>query len=422
MDKYIIEGQRPLTGEVYISGSKNAALAIIPAALLIEGKCRIEDVPDIGDVRILDEILTYLGAKVSYTDDRNTIEIDSSCLNNWAAPYEMAKKLRASYYLLGGLLGRFGRAEVSFPGGCDFGSRPIDQHIKGLEALGVKIEIEHGIIKAEAKKLVGCKIYLDVVSVGATINLMLAAVRAEGTTIIENAAKEPHIVDVANFLNAMGANVKGAGTDIIRVMGVSTLRGGATHAIIPDQIEAGTFMIAAAATDGDIVVRNIIPKHMEPLTAKLLEMNIEVRQNGDWIRVISHGGIQKANIKTLPYPGYPTDLHPPAAVLLCRAAGTSMITETIYDNRFHYVDELQRMGAGIRVDGRVAVIEGASELTGAPIKAHDLRAGAALVIAGLIARGTTEVHNIGYIDRGYENLDVKLRSLGASITRVSDDC
>ncbi len=421
MDKFIINGKKVLNGEVYISGSKNAALAVIPAALLVEGTCVIENVPDIGDVRILNDILIHLGAKINYKNDRNTLVVDSSGVHAWTAPYEMVKKLRASYYLLGVLLGRFGKAEVSLPGGCDFGYRPIDQHIKGLEALGARIEIEHGIIKAFAPKLTGCRIYFDIVSVGATINLMLAAVRAEGTTILENVAKEPHVVDVANFLNAMGANIKGAGTDVIRIMGTGRLNGDNTHMIIPDQIEAGTFMIAAAATDGDIIVRNIIPRHMEPLTAKLIEMNCAVEQNGDWVRVRGSGAIHKANIKTLPYPGFPTDLHPPAAVLLCRADGTSVITEGIYDNRFHYVDELERMGARIRVEGRSAMIQGSAELTGAPIKAHDLRAGAAMVIAGLIARGSTEIYNVEYIDRGYENLVDKLLSLGADIRRVNGD-
>lgn len=420
LDKLIINGSLPLKGEVFVSGAKNAAVAIIPAALLIDGVCRIENVPGIKDVRVLENILTQLGAKIDFSE-KNTMVIDSSNINTYKAPYEMIKSMRASYYLLGALLGRFGKAEVSLPGGCDFGFRPIDQHIKGFEALGARIELEHGIVKAHADKLVGCKIYLDVVSVGATINLILAAVKAEGTTVIENAAKEPHVVDLANFLNAMGANIKGAGTDVIKVKGVDALKGGATYSIIPDQIEAGTFMIAAAATEGDITVRNVIPKHMESLTAKLIEMNIQVIQGEDWLRVIGSDKILKANIKTLPYPGFPTDLHPPTAVLLCKAEGTSTVTEGVWDQRFQYVDELKRMGAKIKVEGRIAVIEGVSRLTGAPISATDLRAGAAVAIAALAAEGRTEIHNVKYIDRGYEDFEEKLRKLGADIERVSEE-
>ncbi|HEX3028815.1 MAG TPA: UDP-N-acetylglucosamine 1-carboxyvinyltransferase [Clostridia bacterium] len=419
MDKLVIVGQKPLNGEVYISGAKNAAVAIIPAALLIDGPCRIENVPDISDVRLLNDILGELGAKTEYVD-KNTIDIDASNVNSYVATYEMVRSMRASYYLLGALVGRFKRAEVSLPGGCDFGFRPMDQHIKGFEAMGAKVEIEHGIVKVYADKLVGSQIYLDIVSVGATINLMLAAVKAEGVTTIENAAKEPHIVDIANFLNAMGANIKGAGTDVIKIKGVEKLSGNATHSIIPDQIEAGTFMIAAAATRGDVIVRNIIPKHMESLSAKLIEMNVKIEENEDWIRVTGNNAIQKANIKTLPYPGFPTDLHPPTTVLLCLAEGTSTITEGIWDLRFQYVDELKRMGAKIKVEGRMAVIEGGSKLTGAPIKATDLRAGAAIVVAGLVAEGKTEVYDIKYIDRGYENFEEKLRSLGADIERVTE--
>ncbi|MCX7747142.1 MAG: UDP-N-acetylglucosamine 1-carboxyvinyltransferase [Clostridia bacterium] len=417
MKKLVINGQKPLRGEIDISGAKNAAVAVLPATLLSDGPCRIENIPDIKDVKILKEILEQLGADVSF-EDKNTAVINTAKVNSYTAPYEMVKSMRASYYLLGALLGRFKRAEVSLPGGCDFGFRPIDQHIKGFEALGAKVEIEHGIVKVYAEELVGCPIYLDIVSVGATINLMLAAVKAKGTTILENAAKEPHVVDVANFLNAMGANIKGAGTDIIKIKGVQTLNGGGTHAIIPDMIEAGTFMIAAAATKGDVVIKNIIPKHMESLTAKLIEMNIKVTEGEDFIRVQGTEKVSKANIKTLPYPGFPTDLHPPAAVLLCLAEGTSTITEGVWDLRFQYVDELKRMGAKIKVEGRIAVIEGTPQLSGAPVKATDLRAGAAMVIAGLIAEGKTEVHDIKYIDRGYEDLEGKLRSLGADIERV----
>ncbi len=418
MEKIVISGQRPLRGNVYISGAKNAAVAVIPAALLIDGSCRIENVPDIKDVKILEETLGQLGAIVTH-EDRNTILVDSSNINSYQAPYDMIKSMRASYYLLGALLGRFKRAEVALPGGCDFGFRPMDQHIKGFEALGAKVSIEHGIVKLTAEKLVGSQIYLDVVSVGATINLMLAAVKAEGTTVIENSAKEPHVVDVANFLNAMGANVKGAGTDIIKIKGVTSLNGGITHSIIPDMVEAGTFMIAAAATGGDVTVRNVIPKHMESLSAKLIEMNIGVVEGEDWIRVTGTDKILKANIKTLPYPGFPTDLHPPATVLLCMAEGMSTIAEGIWPLRFQYVDELKRMGAKLRVEGSIAVIEGPNKLSGAPVSASDLRAGAAVVIAGLAAEGKTEVNNIKYIDRGYENFVGKLKDLGADIERVT---
>jgi UDP-N-acetylglucosamine 1-carboxyvinyltransferase len=419
LEKFIIGGRKPLKGEICVNGAKNAAVAVIPAALLLDGPCTIENVPDISDVRNLVEILGQLGAGIVYKD-RNTITIDPVNVKSFKAPYEMVKSLRASYYLLGALLGRFRKAEVAFPGGCDFGFRPIDQHIKGFEAMGASVEIVHGIIKAHARKLKGSQIYLDVVSVGATVNLMLAAVKAEGTTIIENAAKEPHVVDVANFLNAMGANVKGAGTDVIKIRGVTVLPGNAVHTIIPDQIEAGTFMIAAAATRGDITVRNVIPKHMESLTAKLMEMNIKVEEDEDWIRVIGCDEICRVNIKTLPYPGFPTDLHPPVAVLLCLAQGTSTITEGVWDLRFQYIDEMKRMGAQIKVEGRLAVIEGVAGLTGAPVRAVDLRGGAAMVIAGLAAEGKTEIFDARYIDRGYQNLDLKLRSLGADILRVDE--
>ncbi|NMB95651.1 MAG: UDP-N-acetylglucosamine 1-carboxyvinyltransferase [Clostridiaceae bacterium] len=417
MGKYLIHGQTPLIGEVQISGSKNAAVAIIPAALLVEGKCRIENIPDIGDVKVLTDVLIHMGAKVSYID-RNTIEIDSSQINTYKATYEMVKSLRGSYYIIGALLGRFGQAEVPFPGGCNFGYRPIDQHIKGFEALGAKVEMEYGIIKAKASKLSGTSIYLDVVSVGATINLMLSAVKAEGVTVIENAAKEPHVVDVANFLNAMGADIRGAGTDVIKIKGVKKLKGGKTHCIIPDQIEAGTFMIAGAGKGNCITVKNVIPKHMESLTAKLLEMGARVEDFEDSIRVTGTDKLVRANIKTLPYPGFPTDLHPQMSALLCLAEGTSTVTEGIWETRFQYVEELKRMGAAIKVEGRMAVIEGVKQLTGAPAKALDLRAGAALVIAALFAKGETEVSNISYIDRGYENFDFKLKSLGAEIKKI----
>jgi len=417
LEKFVIRGGRPLMGEVSVSGAKNSVVAVLPAALLVDGPCRIENIPEINDARILIDILKELGCEVE-VESKDSITINSQYVRSYTATYEMVKSLRASYYLLGSLLGRFKKAEVAFPGGCDFGYRPVDQHIKGFEKLGAKVEIDRGIIKMEAENLVGSQIYMDVVSVGATINIMIAAVKAEGTTIIENAAKEPHVVDVANFLNAMGANIKGAGTDVIKIKGVSNLSGGATHCVIPDQIEAGTFMIAAAATKGDVVVRNVIPKHMESLSAKLIEMGAEVEQGGDWIRVKGPQNILKANIKTLPYPGFPTDLHPPASVMLCLANGTSTITEGIWDSRFQYVDELKRMGAQIKVEGRMAVFEGIPKLSGAPVKATDLRAGAAMIIAGLVAEGETEVYNVNYIDRGYEAIEEKLRYLGADIVRV----
>lgn len=419
MEKIIINGRKLLQGDVYISGAKNAAVAVLPAALLIEGVCRIENLPDIRDTRILEDTLTQLGAKVTF-ENRNTVLIDSSNINSYVASYDMIKSMRASYYLLGALLGRFGRAEVALPGGCDFGYRPMDQHIKGFEAMGASVLIENGMIKLHADKLTGGQIYLDVVSVGATINLMLAAVRAEGTTVIENAAKEPHIVDTANFLNAAGANIKGAGTDVIKIKGVPHLKGGHVHSIIPDMIEAGTFMIAAGVTGGDVTVRNIIPKHMESLSAKLQEMNLNLIEGEDWIRVVGNGDIQKANIKTLPYPGFATDLHPPITVLLCLAKGSSTVTESIWPLRFQYVDELRRMGANIRTDNGLAVIEGPVSLMGARVNAIDLRAGAAVVLAGLAAEGTTEVSNIKYIDRGYEDFVGKLRKLGANISRVDE--
>jgi len=420
LEKIIIHGRKPLKGDIYISGAKNAAVAVLPAALLIEGSCRIENLPDIKDTRILEETLTQLGAKVTF-EDRNTVLIDSTDVNSYIASYDMIKSMRASYYLLGALLGRFGKAEVALPGGCDFGHRPIDQHIKGFEALGAKVVIENGMIKLTAEKLTGNQIYLDVISVGATINLMLAAVVAEGTTVIENAAKEPHIVDTANFLNAAGADIKGAGTDVIKIRGVKSLKGGNVHSIIPDMIEAGTFMIASAATDGDVTVRNVIPKHLESLSAKLQEMNINVEEGDDWIRVTGgNGTIRKVNIKTLPYPGFATDLHPPVTVLLCLAEGNSTITESIWPQRFQYVDELRRMGAKIRANGGMAIIEGPVTLTGAQVNAIDLRAGAAVVLAGLAAEGKTEVSNVKYIDRGYENFVGKLQSLGADISRVDE--
>lgn len=420
MDKLIIRGKKRLKGEVTISGAKNAALGVLPAALLLSDVCTIENVPDILDISILKGIMESLGARFENID-RNTIKIDTRKVNSYMATNPDMHRLRGSYYLMGALLGRFKRAVVTFPGGCNLGVRPIDQHIKGFESLGAKVEIEHGYIKLTANKLIGSSIYLDVVSVGATINIMMAAVKAEGLTTIENAAKEPHIVDIANFLNAMGADIKGAGTDIIRIRGVKSLRGNVVHSIIPDQIEAGTFMIAAAATKGDVLVKNVIPKHMESLTAKLIEMNVRVEEFDDSIRIYVKDRLSKVNIKTLPYPGFPTDLQPPAAILLLRAEGISTITEGIFENRFQYIEELKRMGANIRVEGRMAVIEGGSKLSGAPIKALDLRAGAACVIAALIAEGETELSNVHYLDRGYENIVEKFSKLGADIKRISDN-
>lgn len=413
----MINGLKRLKGEVSISGAKNAAVAVLPAAILSDGICIIENVPDILDISILKNILHEIGAKITRINE-TSIQIDALGINSYTATNKEIGQLRASYYLMGALLGRFKKAVVTFPGGCDFGVRPIDQHIKGFEALGAKVEIEHGKVIINASKLVGAPVYLDVVSVGATINIMLAAVKAEGVTTIENAAKEPHIVDLANFLNAMGADIKGAGTDVIKIKGKRELKGGHTYTIIPDQIEAGTFMIAAAATRGDVLIKNIIPKHMESLTAKLQEMRVKVDSYDDSIRVSCREKIQKVNIKTLPYPGFPTDLQPPITSLLCRAEGTSTITEGVWDNRFQYVDELKRMGAKIKVEGRMAVVEGPVNLSGAPIRALDLRAGAAMVIAGLMARGETAISNLEYIDRGYEKLDEKLRDLGANIKRV----
>lgn len=420
MDKFVIMGGKKLEGEVSISGAKNAAVAIIPAALLVEGTCIIENIPAINDVDVICNILTKLGAKIDFSDDRHTLSIDCSDLKSYITSFEEVQKMRASYYLIGALLGRFNNAVVSMPGGCNFGVRPIDQHIKGIEALGAKVDTTSGIVKATAEKLTAAHIYLDVVSVGATINTILTAVRAEGVTVIENVAKEPHVVDFANFLNAMGAQIKGAGTDTIRVTGVEKLKGG-TYSIIPDQIEAGTFMIAAAATGGNVLIKNVIPKHLESISAKLEEIGANVEEYDDMVRVTREKPLTKANVKTLPYPGFPTDLQPQIVALLSVSDGNSIITESVWDNRFQYVDELRRLGAKINVDGRVAMIEGVKSLTGATVKATDLRAGASMVIAALIANGVTEIYNLKYIDRGYENFEQKLQSLGAQIIRKSDD-
>lgn len=416
MEKFVIEGGHKLKGKVNISGFKNAAVAIIPAAILAGDRCTIENLPNIKDVEVLGEILQELGAQVEFDGKGKTMHIDTSVIQECYAPYEMAKKLRASYYLLGAALGRFKKARVAYPGGCDIGTRPIDQHIKGFEALGAKVEMEHGIVHVEADELTGAEIYLDVVSVGATINIMLAACRAKGTTIIDNAAKEPHVVDVANFLNAMGADIRGAGTDVIKIHGVDEMRG-CIYSVIPDQIEAGTFMIMAAATGGDVIVDNVIPKHLDPVTAKLREMGVGIEEYGESIRVIGCDKLKGCNIKTLVYPGFPTDLQQPMSALLTQTQGTSIVTETIYEGRFKHVDELKRMGAKIKVEGRVAVIEGVERLSGATVAATDLRAGAALIVAGLMAEGITEIENIHYIDRGYENIEQKLMSLGAKIYR-----
>ena len=418
LEKYVICGGNPLKGEVEISGAKNAAVAIIPAALLVNGVCRIENMPHISDTEMLLTILKGLGAKVRFIDN-STIDIDCSKVEFGNAPFELMRKIRASYYLIGAMLGRFGKAKTTMPGGCNFGCRPIDQHIKGMEALGAKVEIKNGFVFADALdgKLHGSFIYLDKVSVGATMNIILAAVLASGRTIIENAAREPHIVDLANFLNSMGADIRGAGTDTIKINGVENLHGG-SYAIIPDQIEAGTYMVAAAATKGEVLIKNIIPKHLECISEKLRETGTIVQSYGDSVFVKASGNLHKVNIKTLPYPGFPTDMQPQMAALLCQAEGTSVITEGIYDNRFKYASELNKMGASISVDGKISVIDGGRKLTGAHVMACDLRAGAAMVIAGLCAEGITEIEDVHYIERGYEDIIEKLRSLGAVICVV----
>lgn len=420
MDKYVIEGGTPLIGEVSISGAKNAAVAIIPAALLIDGTCTIENLPNISDVKLYCEILETLGAKVNFLDE-HTITIDTTNINTTKAPYDITRKFRASYYLLGSLLGRFKNASVSLPGGCNLGARPIDQHIKSFEALGAKVDVSAGVVNAIANELVGTSIYLDIVSVGATINAVLASVLASGTTIIENAAKEPHIVDLANFLNTMGADVRGAGTDVIKVNGVEKLKGGSTYSVVPDQIEAGTFMMAAVATRGDITITNCITKHLESITAKIIEMGITVDANGDKIRVVANKRPNKINIKTLPYPGFPTDMQPQACVVLTCANGTSIINESIWDSRFQYTEELSKMGANISIQGKSAVITGVDRLSGAPVTSSDLRAGAALLVAGFAADGITEIYNLEHIDRGYEHIDEKFKNLGGNIRRVVED-
>ncbi len=416
MEKFIVEGGHPLAGEVTISGAKNAAVAIIPATILSQGVCTIENIPNISDVAVLYQILKGLGAKIRVLD-RNTVEIDATQVGEPVVPYELARYMRASYYLLGALLTRCGRASVAMPGGCDFGVRPIDQHMKGFEALGATVTIEPGgMINARADMLLGAHIYFDMVSVGATINVMLASVKAKGITILENCAKEPHIVDLANFLNSMGADIRGAGTDVIKIHGVDILHG-TSYSIIPDQIEAGTYMVAAAATGGDVLIKNVIPKHLEAITEKLEKAGAQVTEYDDSIRVRREGPLKRVNLKTMPHPGFPTDMQPQMTAMLSLAEGTSIITEGVWDHRFRYVEELRRMGALIQVDGKVAVIEGAPRLTGAPVRAVDLRGGAAMLIAAMTADGVTEIEDIEYIERGYEDIVEKLRGLGAAIQK-----
>lgn len=420
MEKLVIKGGSRLQGEVVISGAKNAAVALLPATLLVDGICTINNLPYISDVKISCKILEELGAKVTWNGN-NEVTIDARNINTSEAPIDMTSKFRASYYLIGALLGRCKSAIVGLPGGCNLGARPIDQHIKGFEALGAIVDITEGKINAKAKKLIGTSIYLDKVSVGATINVMLASVLAEGTTIIENVAKEPHVVDVANFLNAMGADIRGAGTDLIKINGVKTLYGNSTYNVVPDQIETGTFMLAAVATKGDILIKNCIPEHLDCLTAKLIEMGVNVDIYNDSIRVHTNKRPSKTNITTMPYPGYPTDLQPQIGVALSLAEGTSIINEGIWESRFQYTAELNKMGAKIINQGKSAIFEGVSELYGAPVEATDLRAGAALIIAGIVASGETSITNIYHIDRGYENIEEKFKKLGANIQRVIEE-
>ncbi|MGL5380348.1 UDP-N-acetylglucosamine 1-carboxyvinyltransferase [Clostridium sp.] len=416
MERLVINGGKVLKGSVDINGAKNAAVAILPAAIMAsEGKCIIDNVPNIEDVHCLERILKSLGCKVNKIDD-NTLEIDATDVHSVDACTEDVRRMRASYYFIGALLSRFGKARVELPGGCPIGVRPIDQHIKGFEALGANVIIEHGAVTVEAKDLKGANIFFDVVSVGATINVMIAATLAEGTTILENVAKEPHVVDVANFLNSMGADVKGAGTDVIRVKGVEKLIG-CNYSVIPDQIEAGTFMIAAVATKGDVTIKNVIPKHLESITAKLTEMGAIVEEGDDSVRVFVDGPLKGINVKTTPYPGFPTDVQQPMSALLSVVPGKSLIAESIWENRHKHTDELKKMGATIKVEGRTAIIDGVSTLYGASVKATDLRAGAAMVIAGLIAEGETEIVHIEHIDRGYPNIENKFTALGADIRR-----
>ena len=417
MNKFVVTGGNPLHGSVQIGGAKNAAVAIIPATVLAQGKCVIDNIPNISDVTLLLRILTEMGAAVRMLG-KKTVEIDTTHLVSHTVPYNLAKSMRASYYFLGALLGRCREASVFMPGGCNFGVRPIDQHIKGFEAMGATVEIDKGMINAQAQQLRGTHIYFDVVSVGATMNVMLAAARAKGLTILENVAKEPHIVDLANFLNSMGADIRGAGTDVIKIRGVARLRGGA-YSIIPDQIEAGTYMAAVAAAGGEVLIKNVIPKHLDCITAKLVEMGVDVEEQDDAVLLRREGPMGRVNVKTMPYPGFPTDMQPQIAAALCVAQGTSVLTEGVWDNRYRYVDEFRRMGARIQVDGKVAVIEGVDHLTGAPVHACDLRAGAAMIIAGLAAQGVTEIDGIHHIERGYETIVEKLAAVGADIRVIT---
>ncbi|MCR5792654.1 MAG: UDP-N-acetylglucosamine 1-carboxyvinyltransferase [Lachnospiraceae bacterium] len=416
MEQYVIKGGKPLTGEVTIGGAKNAALGILAAAVMADETVTLDNLPDVRDINVMLQAIEEIGAKVERVD-KHVVKINGSNITSVSIEYEYMRKIRASYYLLGALLGKYKAAQVSLPGGCDIGSRPIDQHIKGFRMLGANVNVDQGVIDAKADKLTGSHIYLDMVTVGATINIMLAACLAEGKTIIENAAKEPHIVDVANFLNSMGANIKGAGTDVIRIRGVERLHG-SEYSIVPDMIEAGTFMVAAAATKGDVLIKNVIPKHLEATTAKLTEVGAKVEEYDDAVRVCATGRLGNTHIKTLPYPGFPTDMQPQITTLLALSEGTSIVTESIFENRFRYVDELSRMGATITVEGNSAIVNGVQGFKGAAISAPDLRAGAALVIAGLVAEGITQIDQIEYIQRGYEDFEEKIRNLGATIERM----
>ncbi len=419
MEQYIIKGGIPLVGEVEISGAKNAALPIVSAAIMADEPVTLENLPDVNDINVLLESIEKIGAKVDRID-RHTVCINGATIRDFSVDYEYIKKIRASYYLLGSLLGKYRKAEVPLPGGCNIGSRPIDQHLKGFRAIGANVDISHGTIIAKAEQMHGAHIFMDVVSVGATINIMMAASRADGRTIIENAAKEPHVVDAANFLNSMGANIRGAGTDVIRINGVSSFHG-CSYSIVPDMIEAGTYMCAAAATKGDIIIKNVIPKHLEAISAKLTEIGCEIEEFDDSVRVVAARRLLRTQVKTQPYPGFPTDMQPQLSCVLALSTGTSIVTESIFENRFKYVDELSRMGANIKVEGNTAIIDGVAELTGAQVSSPDLRAGAALVIAGLAADGFTIVDDIVYIQRGYEDFEGKLRSLGAEIEKVASE-
>lgn len=419
VEQYIIKGGMPLAGEVNIAGAKNAALGILAASIMTDDTVTIENLPDVSDINVFIQAMESIGVQIVHLD-RHTITVNAKSIYSHEVGESYMKKIRASYYMLGALLGKYNEATVVLPGGCQIGSRPIDQHLKGFRALGADVKIEHGFVKVKAEKLHSSDIYLDVVTVGATINIMLASVLAEGKTIIENAAKEPHVVDVANFLNSMGANIKGAGTDVIRIKGVERLHG-TTYSVIPDQIEAGTFMFASAVTKGDIIVKNVIPKHLESISAKLIEMGCEVEEFDDAVRVVSAGRLKRTNIKTLPYPGFPTDMQPQGVVALALAEGSSIVTESIFENRFKYVDELARMGSNIKVEGNTAFVEGVDKYTGATISAPDLRAGAALVMAALAADGFSTIEDIHYIERGYEDFPKKLQNLGAQIEKVSDE-